>query len=358
MLEVQTVGHAAGQVIQLLAAGPGDDHDGRVPVLGEAGLIVAVDARDLVDGGLAGIVHLGGGFVLIVNVGIAQLLVDVDHGLVQVVAGALKVKLIAGPSGSHSGSRRGPAGAHGPGHGIGEISFALAQGLLQADVRALGLYAEAGAQQVGMGADAQQRHVGSGAEGQRIIFVLQQHAALGRLPAVQVDGRRDQGVGIAGAVGVEILRRGREFVIQRIAGVLLGDESRTDGAQGGVDGAGVGLHDAARRQGQAQHEDHQGGQTAPQAAFCLCKHFFTSPPHKNGTDGSFFRGGRHTLAQAENNRLFLIRWAWPTVLSGLFKSCFGGAGSSFPGMVCAAGNQVAHRLCESTDSAAIIANTV
>jgi len=262
VLEAQALGHAAGQIVHLLAAGAGDDHDGGVAVLDEAVLVGGVHGGDLVHGGLAGIVHLGGGLVLVVDVGVTQLVVDVDHGGVEVEAGALKGELVALPL-ADGGGRGGAPGTHGPGDGVGEVGGVLAQGLLQADIGALGFYAEAGAQKVGVGADAQQGHVGAAGEGQRVVLVLQQDAALGHLPAAQVDGRLDEGVGVAGAVGVEDLGGGREFVVQGVFIGVVGDEHLTGGAQIGVDGSGVGLQDIAQDQGQGQGEAGQAGNAAP-----------------------------------------------------------------------------------------------
>lgn len=56
----QTLCDAAGQIVLGLCAGTADDHDGRIAVLGKAGLIAAVHSCDLGQRRLARIVDLGG----------------------------------------------------------------------------------------------------------------------------------------------------------------------------------------------------------------------------------------------------------------------------------------------------------
>ena len=276
MLKAKALGHATGQVVDLLAAGTGNDDDGGVAVLGKAVFVAAVNGGDLIHRGLARVVDLSGGLVLVMDVGLAQLLVDVHHGGVDVEASALEIELVAGPL-TDGGGRRRAAAAHRPGDGVGEISAVLAQGLLQADVGALRLHAEAGAQQVGVRADAQQRDVGTTGQRQNAV-VLQQDAALGNFAAVEVDGGLDQRLRVAGAVLIEQFGRRGELVIQRVFLVVFRYQSLAVRAQVGVDGGRVGLQGAAQDQRQAHGEARDAADATPHCLFARLFHGVLFPP--------------------------------------------------------------------------------
>ena len=276
MLKAKALGHAAGQVVDLLAAGASDDDDCGVAVLGKAIFVATVDSGNLVHRRLARVIDFGGGLVLVMDVGLAQRLVDVHHGGVDVKAGALEIELVAGPF-ADGGGRRRAAAAHRPGDGVGEIGTVLAQGLLQADVGALRLHAEAGAQQVRVRADAQQRHVGAAVQRQHAV-VLQQDAALGDLAAVEVDGGLDQRLRVAGAVLVEQLGRGGELIVQRVLFVVFRYQGLAVGAQVGVDGGRVGLQGAAQDQRQTHGEARDAADAAPHCLFARLFHGLVRPP--------------------------------------------------------------------------------
>src|SRR5699024_5073961 len=129
MLKAKALGHAAGQVVNLLAAGSSDDDDGGVAVLGKAIFVATVDSGNLVHRRLARVIDFGGRLVLVMDISLAQSFVDIDHGGVNVEAGALKIELVAGPL-ADGGRRRRAAAAHRPRDGVGEIGTVLAQGLL------------------------------------------------------------------------------------------------------------------------------------------------------------------------------------------------------------------------------------
>ena len=265
MLKAKALGHAAGQVVNLLAAGSSDDDDCGVAVLGKAIFVATVDSGNLVHRRLARVIDFGGRLVLVMDIGLAQSFVDIDHSGVNVEAGALKIELVAGPL-ADGGRRRRAAAAHRPRDGVGEIGTVLAQGLLQADVGTLRFHAEAGAQQVRVRADAQQRHVGAAVQRQRAV-VLQQDAALGDLAAVEVDGGLDQRLRVAGAVLVEQLGRGGELIVQRVLFVIFRYQGLAVGAQVGVDGGRVGLQGAAQDQRQTHGEARDTANAAPQCLF-------------------------------------------------------------------------------------------
>ena len=252
-----------------LAAGAGNDHDGGIAILGKAVLVAAVHRSDLLHRRLAGVVNFHSALVFGVGVGLAQGLVDLDHGGVQVEACALEVELIALPladGGLDLHVLAVAAAAQGGHDGVGEVGTVLAQSLLQADVNALGANAKVRAQQVLVRTDAQQGHVGAAGQGQGAV-VLQQDAAFRHFAAAQVHSCGDQCLGVAGAILVQQLSRRVELVVQRVLLVVFRGQHLAVGAQIGVDGASIGLQSDTSDHGEAQAEASNSTQATPQQLF-------------------------------------------------------------------------------------------
>ena len=266
----QALCDAAGQIILGLCAGTADDHDGRIAVLGKAGLIAAVHSCDLGQRRLARVIDLSGRLVVGVVVSLIQLLIDADHSGVDLVTCTLKLKLITTPR-RHGTADCGLAGlavgVHTGGNGVGKVRLVLAQSLLQIDEAAPCLDAEAGTDQRHMRADAQQSDLGAACQRQNIVLIFQQNGTLCRLLAVQVYCLLDEGVGVAGTVLVQDFGRRGKFIVERICIGALRDKLLALGSEVGVDGRLITFEGHACHDRQRENKGKQCSQTSQHHTF-------------------------------------------------------------------------------------------